>query len=269
MRAHRRRRRGAAPRSTEGGAAGELRDHGCVLTLVAYDVKRHLEENVIMADRRERQGPVDWTKTSLGERVEYICKLRDWSMNQLGEAAGLATGVTSRLSRRTSFTAGSPETLARVADAARVNIPWLMLGRGPVERVEHSTAALRNHPDWKVKLAEAKKWQRGIPDEFWELAGDVVFPTPPQLDWQLIVGMVRELFSAHQRWQEEAARRAESGEPESEAPTTESPSGPAESAASASAPAESAEVEKAVPAKSGIRSNWGGARRRGFRAGKR
>lgn len=160
-----------------------------------------------MTDRNTRPEAKDWTKTSLGERVEHICQLRGWSLNKLGEEAGLASGVMSRLARREATVAGAPDTLAKVADAGGVNVLWLMLGRGPVERVEHRPGLLRTHPGWPAALAEAKKWQRGIPDEFWELAGDTAFPAPPRLDWQLIVGLVRELYSAHQRWQEESARR--------------------------------------------------------------
>jgi transcriptional regulator with XRE-family HTH domain len=165
--------------------------------------------------------PKDWTTTSLGERVEHVCKLRGWSLNKLGEEAGLASGVMSRLARREATTAGAPDTLARVADAGGVNVLWLMLGRGPVERIEHQVGQLRGHPDWATAVAEAKKWQRGIPDEFWELAGDAAFPAPPRLDWQLIVGLVRELYSAHQRYQEESARAA----PASGAPSSSSRAG--------------------------------------------
>jgi len=162
-----------------------------------------------MSDPRAGQGAKDWTKTSLGERVEHVCGLRGWSLNKLGEEAGLASGVMSRLARREATVAGAPDTLARVADAGGVNVLWLMLGRGPIERVEVRAGALRAHPGWPAALAEAKKWQRGIPDEFWELAGDAAFPAPPTLDWQLVVGLVRELYSAHQRWQEETERRGE------------------------------------------------------------
>ena len=178
-----------------------------------------------MSGAHRRNEPVDWTKTSLGERVEHVCALRGWSLNKLGEEAGLATGVMSRLARRSAITAGAPDTLARVADAAGVNVLWLMLGRGPIERVETRTGALRTHPGWPAALAEAQKWQRGIPDDFWELAGETAFAAPPQLDWQLIVGLVRELYSAHQRWQMESARRDDGGAASAsrEQPVTEQP----------------------------------------------
>ena len=165
--------------------------------------------------RRPQEEPVDWTATSLGERVEHVCKLRGWSLNKLGEEAGLASGVMSRLARREASVAGAPDTLAKVADAAGVNVLWLMLGRGPVEPVPHQTGRLRDHPGFPAALAEAKRWQRGIPDEFWQLAGETVFPAPPRLDWQLLVGIVRELYSAHQRWLEERERL---GEPPPEPP---------------------------------------------------
>jgi len=161
-----------------------------------------------MSDARARGGERNWTETSLGERVEYVCALRGWSLNKLGETAGLASGVMSRLARRDKNTAGAPDTLMRVADAAHVSVLWLMLGRGPIEAVEPGEGTLRNHPDWPAVLAEAKKWQRGIPDEFWERAGDASFPAAP-LDWQLVVGIVRELYSAHQRALEEAERSGE------------------------------------------------------------
>ncbi len=161
------------------------------------------------ARAREGEGERNWTETSLGERVEYICALRGWSLNKLGEAAGLASGVMSRLARRDKNTAGAPDTLMRVADAAHVSVLWLMLGRGPIEVVEPGEGTLRGHPDWPAVLAEAKKWQRGIPDEFWERAGDASVPGSPRLDWQLVVGLVRELYSAHQRALEEAERSGE------------------------------------------------------------
>jgi transcriptional regulator with XRE-family HTH domain len=159
---------------------------------------------------RERK---DWTRTSLGERVEHVCAIRGWSLNRLGEEAGLASGVISRLARREANTAGAPDTLARVADAAGVNVVWLMLGRGPVEGAEPGPASLRDHPDWPQALAEAKRWQRGIPEEFWVRAGDVSLLAPPRLDWQLVVGIVRELYSAHQRALEAAERTGEAASP--------------------------------------------------------
>ena len=157
-----------------------------------------------------RPAPSDWTRSSLGERVDHVCRLRGWSLKKLGEEAGFDSGVMSRLAARTATIAGAPDTLARLAKAARVNVLWLMLGEGPVEPVEHATGTLGSHPDWSAAVAEAKKWQRGIPDEFWDLAAETVFPVPPRLDWQLVVGLVRELYSSHQRWlQEEDAERGD------------------------------------------------------------
>ena len=140
----------------------------------------------------------DWTTSSLGERIEYICQLRGWSLNKLGDEAGIASGPMSKLSRREETVAASPETLARIADAAAVSVLWLMLGRGPVENTPTRRGMLRTHPDWPTALEEARKRQRGIPDEFWNMAGEVVINVP--LDWQLIVGLVREFYSAAQRW---------------------------------------------------------------------
>lgn len=147
-----------------------------------------------------RPPPRDWKGSSLGQRVDHICVLRGWSLKRLGDEAGYDSGVMSRLAQRTATIAGAPETLARVAKAGGVNIAWLLLGEGPVEVVEHSVGTLRTHPGWAVALAEARKRQRGIPEEFWDLVGETAFPAPPQLDWQLIVGLVREMYSAHQRW---------------------------------------------------------------------
>jgi transcriptional regulator with XRE-family HTH domain len=177
-----------------------------------------------MPSRARTAGPApkDWKQSSLGQRVDHICVLRGWSLKKLGEEAGYDSGVMSRLAARTAATAGAPETLGRVAKAAKVNVLWLMLGEGPVEQVEHSVGMLRMHPDWTKTVAEAKEWQSGIPDEFWELAGDTAFPAPPRLDWQLIVGLVRELYSAHQRWLRESARLKAEPPPSS----TESGSGP-------------------------------------------
>jgi transcriptional regulator with XRE-family HTH domain len=146
----------------------------------------------------------DWTNSSLGERIDHICSLRGLSLNRLGEAAGIASGPMSRLSRREENMAGSPDTLTRIADAGGVNVAWLLAGRGPVERERRGS--LRAHVDWPTALADAKKRQRGIPEEFWEMVGD--YPAPKRIDWQLIVGLVRELFSAHQRFEEDEPERA-------------------------------------------------------------
>jgi transcriptional regulator with XRE-family HTH domain len=160
--------------------------------------------------RRElRPAPADWTQSSLGERVDHICRLRGWSQNRLGQESGYASGVISRLADREAAIAGAPQTLARVAKAAGVNVLWLMLGEGPVEPLAPPVGSLRAHPDWPTALAEAKKWQRGIPEEFWELPGDAVFPTLARLDSQLVVGLVREFYSAYLRW--EGKRGGEGG----------------------------------------------------------
>jgi hypothetical protein len=131
---------------------------------------------------------------------------------KLGEEAGFDSGVMSRLAARTATVAGAPDTLARLAKAAGVNVLWLMLGEGPVEPLPAAPGTLRAHPDWPTALAEAKRWQRGFPEEFWEMAGDCAFPAPPHLDWQLIVGLVRELYSSHQRWQAEIEQGDKRGE---------------------------------------------------------
>jgi hypothetical protein len=134
-------------------------------------------------------------------------------LKKLGEEAGFDSGVMSRLAARTATVAGAPDTLARLARAAGVNILWLMLGEGPVEPVAAMPGTLRAHRDWPVALAEAKRLQRGIPEEFWEMAGDSAFVAPPHLDWQLIVGLVRELYNAHQRWLAETEQDREREEP--------------------------------------------------------
>jgi hypothetical protein len=73
--------------------------------------------------RRElRPAPADWTRSSLGERIDHICRLRGWSQNRLGQQSGYASGVISRLADREATIAGAPETLARVAKAAEVNV---------------------------------------------------------------------------------------------------------------------------------------------------
>jgi hypothetical protein len=153
----------------------------------------------------------DWANSSLGERISHICELREWTLNRLGEEAGIASGPMSRLSRHTEVVGASPDTLARIADAACVSVVWLMLGRGPVETEPTRRGMLRAHPEWPTALAEAKKRQRGIPNEFWNLAGESVLHVS-HVDWQLIVGLVREMYSAHQRdletEDEERARRS-------------------------------------------------------------
>jgi transcriptional regulator with XRE-family HTH domain len=163
-----------------------------------------------------RPAPEDWTTSSLGERIEHICWLRKLSQNKLGEIAGVDSGVISRLVQQRGVTGGSPMTLARVAKAAQVNLAWLIVGEGPVEPIEHRPGPLCAQPEWPEALAEAKKRQRGIPDEFWELAAEVPLPLTRKLDWQIIVGLVRELYSHHQRHLPEEPA---SGWPGSDEPT--------------------------------------------------
>ena len=141
----------------------------------------------------------DWTKSSFGERIDYICALKGWTLTKLGEEAGIASGPMSRLHNKTATIAeATPESLVKLAEAGGVSILWLMLGRGPVHSVPDQPGMLRLHPDWPKALAEAKKNQRGIPNEFWNMAGDSVIHLP-RLDWQLIVGLVREFYWAWQR----------------------------------------------------------------------
>ena len=75
------------------------------------------------AQKRKAAGePVDWTATSPGERVEHVCQLRGWSLNKLGEEAGLASGAagmgwaargrTIARARRACRRAGRAGTLA-------------------------------------------------------------------------------------------------------------------------------------------------------------
>ena len=115
----------------------------------------------------------------------------------------------SKLSRRTEVVAAKPEVLMRLADAGGVSALWLMVGRGPVHAVPASHGMLRTHPQWAEVLAEAKKRQRGIPNEFWNMAGDSVLQSP-HLDWQFLIGLVRELYSIHQRLEtvEDSPRRS-------------------------------------------------------------
>jgi transcriptional regulator with XRE-family HTH domain len=164
---------------------------------------------------KSSRSPRSWSQSSFGERIDFICRLRGWSLNKLGEEAGIASGPMSRLSRITEHVASSPDTIQRIADAADVNVEWLMLGRGPVERgsSERSASertprgALRAHPDWPHALAEARKRQKAIPEKYWEHAGDSVV-VAENVDWQLVVGLVRELYSADQRKDEVAPTEA-------------------------------------------------------------
>jgi len=157
--------------------------------------------------------PADWTRASLGERVDHICRIRGCSLNELAQRSGHDPAVLSKLSRNAETVAGKPLTLDSVAEAAGVNVEWLTYGRGPIE----GKGMLREQPDWEAVLAQAQNAQRGIPDEVWRIVGDTVFPSPRPLDWQLLVGMVRELFWAHKRYLEE---RGQQGARASHEPST-------------------------------------------------
>jgi hypothetical protein len=149
--------------------------------------------------------PTEWQGSSLGTRIDHVCRLRGWSLQRYGQEAGFASGVMSRLAAHTGRTGSSPDTLRRLADAGRVNIIWLMFGEGPVEPVAAVPGTMRAHPEWPTAFAEAKRRQKGIPEEFWEAAGEAVVPLRERLDWQYIVGLVRELYSDHQRGLDDGA----------------------------------------------------------------
>jgi transcriptional regulator with XRE-family HTH domain len=150
--------------------------------------------------------PADWTTSTLGERFDHICRLRGLSLTQLAELSGHAAGVISRLASSKERVAGSIDVLGNVALAARVRTDWLMFGRGPIEEL-----TLRARPNWNEVLFEARERQRGIPDEIWEQASEMSLPPGRELDWQLLVGLVRELYWAQQRAQEASQPQPEPG----------------------------------------------------------
>lgn len=71
---------------------------------------------------------VDWSTSTLRERLTEILRLRGLSSNALARAAGIDQGTMSRLGRKTLQ--GEPETLRRVANAGRVSFEWLATGVG-------------------------------------------------------------------------------------------------------------------------------------------
>jgi transcriptional regulator with XRE-family HTH domain len=72
----------------------------------------------------------DWASSTLGERVLFVCELREVSLNKLGEMCGIESGPMSRLSRHKGQVAGSLTTVKKLADGARVSLEWLAYGRG-------------------------------------------------------------------------------------------------------------------------------------------
>jgi len=65
------------------------------------------------------------------ERIQMVLDLRGWSLNKLGDQAGIGSGPMSRLRQRGPADA-TVATLAKVADAAGVELRWLALGAGPM-----------------------------------------------------------------------------------------------------------------------------------------
>jgi transcriptional regulator with XRE-family HTH domain len=146
---------------------------------------------------RQMATPVDWTSSSLGERIKYTCQLRGISLNELGEAAGMSSGPLSRYSRNAERIAGSPEHLAKVAEAGRVSVLWLIFGRGPVEVDPIVAQPWASRPEWPEVLDKALRRQV-IPDEFWALAGRSVIAVR-RLDWELVAAVAWDLYAAHLR----------------------------------------------------------------------
>ncbi|KYG11244.1 hypothetical protein BE21_08235 [Sorangium cellulosum] len=72
----------------------------------------------------------DWTRTTLGDRVQYLAEREGVSLNKLGARAGLGSGAVSRLSRDHGPLNRSPETLDKLARACGVSVEWLTYGRG-------------------------------------------------------------------------------------------------------------------------------------------
>jgi transcriptional regulator with XRE-family HTH domain len=71
------------------------------------------------------EGPKD---PAFARRIEMILDRRGWSLNQLGEAAGIGSGPISKLRQRGP--AARATTLAKVARAAGVELRWLATGEG-------------------------------------------------------------------------------------------------------------------------------------------
>ena len=71
----------------------------------------------------------DWTKSTLGERIEFLWNLRGVTQNELGKRAGLKSGSISRLANKTAPVAGSLDSVRQLADAWDVPLEWLAYGR--------------------------------------------------------------------------------------------------------------------------------------------
>lgn len=78
--------------------------------------------------RRYAERVPDWTKATLGERLDYIAKARGVSRNKLAERAGVSSGEISRLAHRPR---PSAKRLGQIAKAWDVSLDWLANGEGP------------------------------------------------------------------------------------------------------------------------------------------
>ncbi len=161
----------------------------------------------------KHQATRDWSKTTVGERVEHLCELRGIGQNELGNVAGLKSGHMSKLANNKNIIARTTSaTLRKIADAMNVELEWLTFGRGPIEAPPAAgTPALRRSPMWLLEFPKAIAVEPLIPAYVWEKTGNAMVDVPPDaVDWQLIQGVAREIYAVHQR---KLVRAAEADEP--------------------------------------------------------
>ncbi len=139
----------------------------------------------------------DWTTSTLGERLLHVCELRGWGLNELGREAGILSGTMSRLSRKEDTIAGDPESLVKIADAAKVSHRWLTDGKGFPEA--DPAVTLGERKDWPALVAAAKRLYSTIPEAGYVLAARAAAPLDEEVDAELVATLARAFLDARDR----------------------------------------------------------------------
>jgi len=149
---------------------------------------------------------------TIGDRLEEILKLRGWSQRQLGREAGIAEQHIGILIARF---AKDPEaeielsTLRAIARAARVDLSWLIEGRGAPEGDAPAPATTERYPNRAeaVRLVGDKADARAIESV---VHWDLFSATDPKVGWwvERILELDREIKAADADPAGAAAREA-------------------------------------------------------------
>lgn len=99
-------------------------------------------------------------RDAVGMRLRHARKLRGLTQQELEEASGVAQAIISETETGESKSPSGPNLVA-LAQALRVNAPWLAHNKGPMEIPKPTTEQEKLSPE---ALAVARNWDRLAPE---------------------------------------------------------------------------------------------------------